>query len=270
VVRDDLAAERARSQSIEAERLLRSLAGFGPPLAIKLYRLSLPTDPAVPMLPCLDHEAMLHEGIAPHAAAYLQDRSTGDLHELVCVPDERRIEVDTVSTWGESSPESRARLLAALRVQARDYRVAVRGPSWWRGERRVAAACHAQVKLKDVLLGEEMGRVKGQIERLQVVGALMEKQSRVASWGVRTVTGPLLTAAGVLSFLGLGRLSGSLGEAGVTALRYALVSALGAVFLYFGLKAVQLTDMSNRVWKRAAEYMLILAERQRLAGRRAD
>jgi hypothetical protein len=43
------------------------------------------------------------------------------------------------------------------------------------------------------------------------------------------------------------------------------VTLLGAWFLYYGLKAVQLTGMSNRVWKRSAEYGLILAERQRLA-----
>ena len=48
-------------------------------------------------------------------------------------------------------------------------------------------------------------------------------------------------------------------------MRYAVVGALGAVFLYYGLKAVQLTEMSNRVWKRTAEYGLILAERKRLA-----
>ena len=31
---------------------------------------------------------------------------------------------------------------------------------------------------------------------------------------------------------------------------------LGAWFLYYGLKAVQLTGIANRVWKRAAEYSL--------------
>ena len=60
------------------------------------------------MLPCLDHEAMLHERIAPHAAAYVQEAASGDLHELVFIPAEQRIEVDTVSTWGEHSPESHA------------------------------------------------------------------------------------------------------------------------------------------------------------------
>ena len=47
-------------------------------------------------------------------------------------------------------------------------------------------------------------------------------------------------------------------------LRYGIIGALGAAFLYYGLKAVQLTEMSNRVWKRTAEYNLILAERKRL------
>jgi hypothetical protein len=93
----------------------------------------------------------------------------------------------------------------------------------------------------------------------------MEKQSRVASWGVRTVTGPFLAAAGVGLFLLFGSLSLQIGEAGVTWLRYTLIGLLGAWFLYYGLKAVQLTEMSNRVWKRAAEYTLILAERKRLA-----
>jgi len=49
-------------------------------------------------------------------------------------------------------------------------------------------------------------------------------------------------------------------------LRYGVVGVIGAFFLYYGLKAVQLTEMANRVWKRASEYRLILAERRRLAG----
>jgi len=252
------------SDSDEARRALEALGAFGPVLAIKLYRLTLDPAPAVPLLPCLDHEAMLHEGIAPHAAAYVQDASSGDLHELVFIPARRRIEVDTVSTWGECSAASHQRLMAMIAARFRDYRVRVTGPSWWRGERRVAHACRAQVSLRDVLLGRDAAAVKARIDRLQTIGALMEKQSRVASWGVRTVTGPLLAAAGVVLFLVFGSLTNSLGEDGVTALQYSLVGLLGASFLYYGLKAVQLTEMSNRVWKRTAEYNLILAERRRL------
>ena len=65
-------------------------------------------------------------------------------------------------------------------------------------------------------------------------------------------------------FAVFGFLTPTLGETGVTYLRYALISVLGAVFLYYGMKAVQLTEMSNRVWKRTAEYNLILSERKRL------
>ena len=36
------------------------------------------------------------------------------------------------------------------------------------------------------------------------------------------------------------------------------------IFVYYGLKAVHLTQMADRVWKRAAEYSIIVSERQRL------
>ena len=254
----------AADDQTTARQALETLAAFGAVLSIKLYRLTLDPPPAVPTLPCLDHEAMLHEGIAPHAAAYVEEAGSGDLHEVVFVPAQRRIEVDTVSTWGEGSSDSHRRLLALLQSRFPGYRVRVKGPSWWRGERRVADACRAQVSLRDVLLSRDTGKVKTAIDRLQTIGSLMEKQSRVASWGVRTVTGPLLTAAGVVSFMVLGTLEPTLGTVGVTTARYTFISMLGAVFLYYGLKAVQLTEMSNRVWKRTAEYNLILTERKRL------
>ena len=252
------------SDSDGARQSIEALQPFGPVLAIKLYRVTLDPAPKVPILPCLDHEAMLHESVPPHAAAYIQDASSGDLHELVFIPASKRIQVDTVSTWGESSAASQQRLLAMLQERFRGQSVDVTGPSWWRGDNRVAAACRAQVSLRDVLLGTDTETVKAAIDRLQTIGSLMEKESRVASWGVRTVTGPLLAGAGVVLFMLFGSLTTTLGESGVTALRYFLVSLLGAVFLYYGLKAVQLTEMSNRVWKRTAEYNLILTERKRL------
>jgi len=252
------------ADAAEVQRALDVLRQFGPILSVKLYRLTLDAPPTVPVLPCLDHEAMLHENVAPHAAAYVQDRSSGDLHELVFIPRSRQIEIDSVSTWGECTPASRDRLLAMVHGTYRDYRATVRGPSWWRGERRVATACRAQVSLRDVLLGKDISAVKANIDRLQTIATLMEKQSRVASWGIRTVTSPLLAFAGVGLFMLFGSLTPALGESGVMALRYVLITALGAWFLYYGLKAVQLTEMSNRVWKRTAEYNLILAERKRI------
>lgn len=253
------------TNSAEVQRAFEMLGSFGTVLSMKLYRLTLDPPPAVPVIPCLDHEAMLHQVVAAHAAAYVQERASGDLHELVFIPDDRRIEVDTVSTWNEHSPDSHRRLLAYLAQHFPRHRIVVKGPSGWRGERRVAEACRAHVSVREVLLDADIEGVKADIERLQTVGALMEKQSRVASWGIRTVTGPVLAAAGVATFVVLGALTSRLGEGLVTALRYALVGLLGVVFLYYGLKAVQLTEMANRVWKRGAEYSLILAERRRLA-----
>ena len=254
-----------QDESTETAFVFEALRPFGLVLSVKLYRLQLSPPLDVPTLPCLDHEAMLHEGIPPHAAAYLQDATSGDIHEVVVIPARRRVEVDTVSTFGEHSEESRARLIAHIQQRFPQHRVTVNGPSWWRGERRVAKACRAQVSLRDVLLGTDVPRVKAAIDRLATIGSLMEKESRVASWGVRTVTAPVLAGAGVALYTILGGLTPRLGETGVTALRYSLVTVLGVVFLYYGLKAVQLTEMANRVWKRTAEYNLILTERQRLA-----
>jgi hypothetical protein len=253
------------TDSTECRRILGALRAFGPVLSIKSYRITLENPPAIPLLPCLDHEAMLHGGIAPHMAVYIQEAASGNLHELVFVPGKRRVDVDIVSTWGESSPESHTRVLQMLAHVFPEYAVKISGPSWWRGDRRVAQACAAQVTLRDVLLSDDVATVKTRIDRLQTVSSLMEKESRVASWGARTVTGPLLAAAGVVTFYVLGGFAVYLGETGVTALRSLLVGLLGAGFLYYGLKAVQLTEMGNRVWKRSAEYNLILQERQRLA-----
>jgi hypothetical protein len=248
----------------DVQRAIDTLQPFGATLSIKLYRVHLEPAPAVPVIPCLDHEAMLHQRVLPHAAAYLQERASGELHEVTFYPASKRIHIDTTSTWGECSPESHRRLLDFLTTAFPGHHIAVSGPSWWRGERRVADVCRAQVSLRKVLLNDNIDAVQADIERLQVIGSLMEKQSRVASWGVRTVTGPILTAAAVGLFLLFGGLTSILGETGMTALRYTLVGGLGAAFLYYGVKAVQLTEMATQVWKRGAEYTLILAERRRL------
>jgi hypothetical protein len=194
----------------------------------------------------------------------VQEAGSGDLHEVIFTPTARRLQIDPVSTWGEHSPESRARLVAMLQRGLPDFRVQVLKLSHWRADRRVANACLAQVSLRDVLLSADTAAVRAGIERLQAVAGLMEKHSRVGSWGIRTVTGPLLAAAGAITYLVLGEFRESLGETALMVWRYGVIGALGAAFLYYGMKAVQLTDMSNRVWKRTAEYNLILGERKRL------
>ena len=249
----------------ETAYALEALRAFGPVLAIKLYRIALDNPPPVPSLPCLDHEAMLHAGVAPHAAAYVQDSTSGDLHELVVIPAKKRLELETMSTWQEQGEDSRIRLRAHIAQRFPGYSVRVNKGSFFRGDRRVANACRAQVTLRDVLSGADLNATKARLDRLFTVGMLMEKESRVASWGVRTVTGPLLAAAGFVLYGVLGYFVEELGANGVEVLRYSLVAVLGAAFLYYGMKAVQLTGMSNRVWKRASEYNLILTERKRLA-----
>ena len=94
-----------------------------------------------------------HVGLPAEAAS-------GELHELVVRAGRRRVTVDTMSTWGEHSPDSHARVLQMLARVLPDYRLSVTGPSWWRGDRRVAEACAAQVSLRDVLLGADVASVK--------------------------------------------------------------------------------------------------------------
>lgn len=244
-------------------QFLETLSRFSTVLAIKLYRGRLDAPLQVPTLPCLDHEAMLHEEVAPHVAAYIQDPS-GDLHEVTFIPDERRISVDMVSTFGERSDASHDRLLEQLRERFSEHEVKTSGPSWLRGDLRVAKACRAHVALREVLAGTDLDTTKAAVDRLQTISTLMEKESRVASWAARTVMTPLLAVVGFISFQILASVSMPAGYEWIASLRYVVIGVIGGYFLYYGLKAVQLTQMANRVWKRSAEYSLILAERRRL------
>lgn len=255
------AASRATSES--CEYFLQQLGSFSTVLAVKLYRMPTPDGLRMPVLPCLDHEAMLHEGIAPHASAYIETRAHA-LHEVAFIPEKRRLDVDVVSTMGECSDEAHQQLLASLGQSFPDLSVRVNRPSWLRGDRRVAKACRAQVTLREVLLGDNLDRTKLAVERLQTISSLMEKESRVASWGARTIMTPFLAVAGFVTYQLLGRMSLRLGSPVVEFLRYCIVGGFGTLFVYYGMKAVHLTEMANRVWKRSAEYGLILGERRRL------
>ncbi len=237
-----------------------ALSGLGQPLAIKLYRLRLEEAVRVPLLPCLDHEAMLHEGIAPHAAAYVLDNA-GHLHEVVFTPRDHRIDVDVVSTMHECTKEAHAQFIANLDKTFPDLQVRVNPISWLRGDRRVAGACRAQVTLRDVLTGNDLEHIQTAVDRLQIISGLMEKESRVASWGSSTIMAPFLAAAGLLI---LGAFGSETSARWAVVARYVLTVG-GAFFLYSGLKAVHLSEMASRVWKRSAEYGLILRERRRLA-----
>ena len=251
-------------ETIACQRFFDSLTDVCVVRSVKLYRFKLDPVPRVPVLPCLDHEAMLHEGIPRHAAAYVEDRASRDIHEILFVPSDSLIEFDVVSAGEEHSTRSRDRLMGQLKERFPNYRVTTNQPSWLRGDKRVMQACRAQVSLREILHSDDFDRLDGALERLRTIASLMEKESRVASWGVRTVTTPLLAAAGFLVFAIVGGLGPQIGDGWVRGIQAAVVGSLGAVFLYYGIKAVHLTEMANRVWKRAAEYGLIVAERRRL------
>jgi hypothetical protein len=249
----------------DARPFVDSLGAFSRVLAVKLYRMQLDGRPDVPVLPCLDHEAMLHEGIEPHSAAYVQD-ADGHLHEAVYLPGAKRLDVEVASTLGECTDQSRERFIEELERRFPDYRVKTIRPSRLRGEYRVMNACRAQVALRDVLLGENLDKTKASIDRLQLISSLMEKQSRSASWGARTVMTPLIAVVGFVTYELFGRLGSWFSPITMSVIRYGVVSIVGGAFLYWGIKAVHLTEMANRVWKRSAEYSLILNERRKLKG----
>ena len=58
---------------LACREFLDALSTFARLHAVKMHRLSVPLAEEVPLLPCLDHEATLHEGVPPHAAAYIED-----------------------------------------------------------------------------------------------------------------------------------------------------------------------------------------------------
>src|SRR4051794_19915815 len=113
----------------QTQSFFRTLGEFTTLLAVKLYRLQIELPAPVPRLPCLDHEAMLHGGIPPHVAAYVED-AAGSLHEVVYLPGRRRIDVEVVSTMGECTAEAHERFVAALRERFPGERVRVLGTSW--------------------------------------------------------------------------------------------------------------------------------------------
>jgi len=231
-------------------------------LSIKLYRLKLDRPPAVPTLPCLDHEAKLYADIPKHMAAYIEEPSSGDLHELIFTPADERIEIDIVSTMGEHASGSQKVLLETLMQRFPEYTVEPVQLSWLGDEDRVARTCRAQVTLREVLLGKDLDDIAMGVGRLETIATLMDKESRVASRMLLTVMLPLLAAAVFLTDRFLGMLTPSLGTDAVMWLRYTIIAWLGIWFLYYGLKTAQLARMANRVWKRSAEYGLILKERR--------
>lgn len=232
-------------------------------LAVKAYRVELP-DSMVPVVPCLDHEAHLQGHFPAHVSVYLED-GAGDLHEVGFVPSERRVLLDCGATLAETTPEARRRMLRQLEALFPHHTVRHKAPSVLRGDSRVASVVRAQLRLREVLCAEDTSSLDWRLEQLRAIADLMEKESRVSSWAVRTLTTPVLAAAGVSLWWVLGLFARWLDASQVAMLRYGVLGLMGGGFLWVGLKAVHLTEMGTRVWKRATEYRLIIKARERLA-----
>lgn len=255
----------ARSDSEEAEacrRFLETLRGRYRVHAVKTYRVHLDLPEPLPVIPCLDHEARLHGRVPRHVSVYVEEIATGDLHEVGFYPKRYVLLVDIASTAGENAPASLRRLRAFLREAYPGWRCRIAKPSWIRGDARAMQAVRAQVTIREVLAGHRMDRVAAGLERLRAVAGMMEKESRVASWGVRTAATPILAGAGVVIYFVMGAFVELLRAEWTVALRGGVLASLGAALFYVGLKAVQLTEISNRVWKRATEYEMILQQRR--------
>jgi hypothetical protein len=227
----------------------------------KAYRVNLVSS-GLPLIPCLDHEAQLQGTAPPHTSVYLED-SSGDLHEVGLVPSLKRVTVDAASTFAETEPAARARMVAELRQLFPTYTVQVQAPSFYRGDRRVAGVVRSQIRLREVLSGSDAAALRWKLEKLRAIADLMEKESRVSSWSVRTLTPLVLGAAGVMLYAVLQWSQVTLAPETVELVRYAALTGIGGTFLVIGLKAVHLTEMGTRVWKRATEYKLILDARQK-------
>ena len=137
---------------------------------------------------------------ASHRTPPPMSRINGPSARIVFFPEQRRLEMDMVSTMGECTPESQESLLAALRA---------RFPGLRSSRRRLVAARRSPRRQGVPRAGDAARRADGRpnldrtkvaIDRLQTISSLMEKESRVASWGARTVMTPMLAVAGFLTY----------------------------------------------------------------------
>jgi hypothetical protein len=232
-------------------------------LAVKSYRVALRAPLELPIIPCLDHEATIHERTDPHISVYLRDRRDA-LHELTYYPEQCRIVLPSDSTLGDYDERARRELHQRLVQLFPECRFTSQRLSWLRADRRVAQTTQAHAPLREVLLAPDLERIDEALRRLSVIATLIEKNSRVSSWSVRTAYSPLVAAFGLVLYLALHGAAGELLSAsGRELTRYGLLAAFGALLVYFGLRAVHLTQIGARLWKRAEEYRLIVQSRRR-------
>ena len=170
-----------------------ALQAFGPMLSIKLYRLQLnpPLAGAHAALPrsrgdaARGHPAARgglppgrHVRRPPRAGVSFRPAAHRGRHGVDLGRALRRVARRLVAHVQQRFPRHRVTRQGARRGGAANG--ASPRPA---GRRcRCATCCSAR----------DVAAVKAAIDRLQTIGSLMEKESRVASWGVRTVTAPVL------------------------------------------------------------------------------
>lgn len=226
-------------------------------LSLKTYRLAIPPVTNIPITPCLDHEAQLHEHDAPHIACYVQDRESGTIATIVYLPSNKTFVVEEETADASAVLES---IATFLRQRYRNHKVNIHKPRPGSAYVRARAVAEAHVPLELVLVGGHDKELKPHLERLNGISVLMEKASRVSSWGIRTAYAPLTAAAVFILVLVIPSSGGSIFElTHLEWVRIALLSAIGTAFLYYGLKAVQLTNTATRLAKRIREYEFIMA-----------
>ena len=225
-------------------------------LSLKTFRIDLPRCNGLPCTPCLSHEVQLHAHDVPHVGGYVQDRETGALMGVVYVPLMRQIIVEEETVGTEREMESCQRFLQ-IRFPEHDVRVTrLKNNSAYNRARDVA---EAHLPLLDVLTEIEHEPLRIQLAQLNGIATLMEKESRVTSWGMRTAYAPLAAAiAFVLVLVFPSQATGLSDFAWMDWMRLALLLLFGGGFLYYGLKAVQLTKTATRLNKRIREYEFVL------------
>lgn len=226
-------------------------------LNLKDYRLDLHPPLGVPVTPCLDHEAQIHEHELPHLGGYVQHRETGQICGVVYLPVPRRIIVEEEQLDSERELEE---LASFFRARYPDHDVKVQRLRRGSAYVRARDVAEAHVPLECVLAGEDQPSIQTHLDQLNGISTLMEKESRVTSWGMRTAYAPLMAAIAFLLVLAFPDGGGAF-QVGDW-IRLGCLLAIGGAFLYYGLKAVQLTKTATRLNKRIQEYRFILAARQ--------
>lgn len=260
--------EQTQDKSQPQDQRAKELAKFFDILAVKEFRIHTTLPSRVPRIPCLDHEARLYAFHEPHVSFYLvPKRNSGHIPILEAAfylsrniwiidhdPEKPRrtggARSDLANTLEKIFPGDKV-VLGAL-------------PSIFSAQPRVCEVAEAQLTLKEVLTGRDMVGCRKKMERLAGITEIIEKKSRVSSWGIRTASPPVIAAAAALIYVGNTQLGKIISPAALELLTRSLVVGLGMIFLYFGMKAVQLTSVSTRLSKKLQEYSFILAERQRI------